>query len=185
MDLTLINKGKNKGEALVFNLLGQDERKPIKDRNRLSKSDICDLQAAGYRIVSRNVAGKDLDYLQVGFKLYRPMTTWHHCELNVQIDSNGDDKADQELVGTRNVYVPGFSKIPSGFYSILLNANKARKLRADFEKEVWEGNSKAVQNYQPAFEGLSVMKFYEQSTIGIVEVNFTNQKKRARKVALK
>ena len=31
VDLTLINKGKNKGEALVFNLLGQDERKPIKD----------------------------------------------------------------------------------------------------------------------------------------------------------
>ncbi|MBG07337.1 MAG: serine protease [Halobacteriovoraceae bacterium] len=173
VNLTLNNSGRNKGEALIFNFLGEDERKPIKDRNRLSKSDICDLQAAGYRIVNRNVSGQDAEYLQVGFKLYRPLTTWHHCELNVQIDSNGDDKADQELVGTRNVYVPGFSKIPNGFYSLLLNANKAREIRAGFERDIADRKPKASQNYQQALEGISLMKFYEQSTVGIVEVDLS------------
>ncbi len=172
-NLTLKNSGKNKGEALIFNLLGKDERKPIKDRNRLSKSDICDLQAAGYRIVRRNSSGQDKEFLQVGFKLYRPLTTWHHCELNVQIDSNGDNKADQELVGTRNMYVPGFSKIPNGFYSILLNANKARELRAVFERDIADKKPKTSQNYQQALEGISMMKFYEQSTVGIVEVDLS------------
>ena len=38
-----------------------------------------------------------LRILQVAVKLYEGMTTWNTCELNVQIDSDGDNKVDQEI----------------------------------------------------------------------------------------
>ncbi|MEE2743859.1 MAG: S8 family serine peptidase, partial [Bdellovibrionota bacterium] len=182
VDLGLKNKGKNAGEALIFNLLGEDERKPIKDLADITKSDICDLEAAGYRLVKR----KEVVFLQLAMKLYKPMTTWHHCELNLQIDSDGDNKADQELVGTRNVYVPGLSKLPGNFYSILLDAKKARELRKEFEKDVAEGKKGASQNYQGALLGISGMKYYDQSTVGIIEVDLSliNRNKEG-KIALK
>ena len=71
------------------------------------------------------------------------------------------------------MYVPGFSKIPNGFYSILLNANKARELRASYERDIADNKPKASQNYQQALEGISMMRFYEQSTVGIIEVDLS------------
>jgi hypothetical protein len=136
--------------------------------------------------VKRDIQGQEKIYFQVAIKLFKPVTTWHHCELNVQIDSNGDNKADQELVGTRNVDVPGFSKIPEGFYSILLDAGKARSLRKQYEQDVSEGKKEASQNYQEAFLGLSQMDFYNQSTVGIVEADLSLLKRNKQgKVALK
>ncbi|MDC0255986.1 hypothetical protein OAK75_13900, partial [Bacteriovoracales bacterium] len=70
--------------------------------------------------------------------------------------------------------------------SILLDAKKARELRKEFEKDVAEGKKGASQNYQGAILGLSEMKYYDQSTVGIIEVDLSllNRNKEG-KIALK
>jgi hypothetical protein len=85
--VTLTNAGKTSGQALPFNLLASDQRKDEARQNSL-RNPICDLQSVGYRVIEKD----SVKYLQVGVKLYNPVTTWHLCEISIQIDANATAK---------------------------------------------------------------------------------------------
>ncbi len=180
-ELKLKNEGINVGEALVFNLLGKDERKsdPHNDQY-LSKA--CDLQAAGYRILNKEVDGKVIKVLQIAAKLYEPLTTWDACELSVLIDADGDGKPDQELAGTTlgNIKGLGSPGTDRKFASILLDATKARQIRKDFEVASVAADSankpedkKPVEDYSPAVLDYQAMTTYQNSTVAVIEVDTT------------
>lgn len=163
--LTLTNKGKNDGDALVFNLLGTDERKKILAPVNLSKSTSCDLETAGIRVVDKTIEGTNKKMLQVGIKLYDALTMWQPCDVSLQIDSNGDGVADQELVGTKANYVAGITA--NIFASILLDAKIAREIRKTYEADV----KNVKESYIPALLDASEMKFYDHSDVAVIEMD--------------
>lgn len=163
----LKNDSINSGEAYLFNLLGTAGRKPSK--MDLVHNRACDLQSAGYRVIEKD--GERV--LQIAVKLYEGMTTWHRCEANVQIDSNNDNLADQELAGLPLSSLPGLSV--GGFGSLLLDANQARQIRKKFEvdfhapQEPGKPKATVVENYLPAVVDLRGMNVFDGSTLAIVE----------------
>jgi minor extracellular serine protease Vpr len=165
--LTLTNKGQNDGDALVFNLLGTDDRKKVLPPLNLSKSTGCDLEAAGIRIVDKTVDGADKKVLQVGVKLYDALTFWQPCDISLQIDSDGDGVADLELVGTKANYLAGITS--DTVASLLLDAKAVRDIRAAYEV-----SPKTVkENYVPALVDAGEMKFYDHSDVAVIEADVT------------
>lgn len=164
-ELELINDGQNKGTAYLFNLLGVDSRKPNKNVNNEPNRN-CDLQSAGYRIVEKE--GKRI--LQVAAKLYEGMTTWNRCEVNVQIDSNDDNKADQEIAGIPQSDLPGLTG--DAFISLLLDGNKARQMRAQYEADLLK-NGTATENYSAAVLDQRKMIIFDNSTLAIIEADIS------------
>ncbi|WP_088617326.1 S8 family serine peptidase [Bdellovibrio sp. SKB1291214] len=160
-ELKLVNKSINKGEAYLFNLLGKDARKKDAKPDSTHNKN-CDLQSAGYRVIT----GQDgKRYLQVGLKLYEGMTTWHRCEVNVQIDSNGDGLADQEMSGMMASDLPGFPA--DQFMTMLLNANKAREIRKGYEAAISRGET-VTENYGGAVVDMLPMATFDNSTLAII-----------------
>lgn len=158
--LKLSNPSEQQSSALLFNLLGEDERKPYADD---FTSRECDLQLAGYRIIQKN----SQDVLQVAVKTYRTMTTWHACEVSVLIDVDQDGRPEQEIVG-----VPG-NRLPGGqggetFVSYLLDAPRARELRRSFEAEVIKDPA-LKENYSAAVQNVGGMQVFNKSSIAVVE----------------
>jgi minor extracellular serine protease Vpr len=168
VNLLLVNKGQNTGDALVFNLLGTDDRKVLTPPMNLSKSTTCDLEAAGIRVVTKSDAkGAERKMLQVGVKLYDALTQWQPCDISLQVDSNNDGIADLELLGIKAGYVSGITF--DIFASLLLDAQSAREIRKNFElapKEVKE-------NYLPALRDVAEMKFYDHSDVAVIETDIT------------
>jgi len=162
--LTLTNSGKSSGDALIFNLLGQDERKTILNPANVSANTMCDLEAAGIRIVEKTDKGQTTKVLQIGVKLYDAMTFWQPCDVSLQIDSNNDGIADQELVGIQANYVAGITA--NIFASLLLDAEAARAIR--YDTETVQG---AVENYIPALLDVRDMKFYNHSNVAVIETD--------------
>ncbi len=167
------NKGANSGDVLLFNLLGTDSRKEDKSHDSVHNLE-CDLQVAGYRIVDN---GEGHLALQVAAKLYNPLTTWNTCELNVQLDSNGDQVADQEIAGVPQERLPGITG--THFVSMLLDSSLLREKRKAFEAEIHSGNHKAKEDYTAAVQDTSDMTIYDQSTIAIVEADLSLLVRRA------
>lgn len=158
--LMLKNSSGQAARALLFNLLGTDERKPFVDD---FTSRECDLQMAGYRIVQKN----SQDVLQIAVKTYRSMTTWHMCEVSVLIDTDQDGVPEQEIVG-----VPG-SRLPGGqggetFVSYLLDSPKARDLRRQFETDVVKDPA-LKENYSTAVQNVGAMQVFNKSSVAVVE----------------
>lgn len=158
------NTSANVGYAYPFIKLAADKRK-VDTKNDIANDTGCDLQSAGYRILERD--GKRV--LQVALKLYDAQTTWNRCELNMQLDANGDGITDQELVGTLGSYIPGVTI--SQFASILLDGNKARKLRQQFEEDFATNPTQAQENYSTAVVGSRQMFKFDLSTLTILEVD--------------
>ncbi|MFZ3230565.1 MAG: S8 family serine peptidase [Pseudobdellovibrio sp.] len=167
------NANDNVGDALLFNLLAKDERKPQADSYMTSD---CDLQAAGYRLVSRkNPQGQIEDFLQVAVKTYKPMTTWNSCDISLLIDSNNDGIAEQELLGTNLKNIP--NQKSEEFASMLMDATKVRELRKAFETEVESVKNDAVklaamkdkEKYDSAFIDQQAMTMYNNSTVVVIE----------------
>ncbi|MGE0763101.1 MAG: S8 family serine peptidase [Bdellovibrionales bacterium] len=165
-ELTLVNRGTQAGLALPFNLIGTDRRKPQPDVTDSFRSRSCDLESAGYRIVRKEVDGELQDMLQFAVKIFEPVTTWHYCEISVQIDSNNDQLADQELVGINGANLAGLGGL--GFSSLLLDAVKARSIRLTFEKELGSGKEEQL-NYAESVQDLQPMRVFENSTLAVVE----------------
>lgn len=128
--LNLKNASPHSGAAYLFQLLGQDGLKATQGLKHRGLSTACDLESVGYRTVKIETAGKQHEVLQMALKLYNPVTTWNSCEFSVQIDANGDGIADQELAGLDRQNTEGLGK---GMASLLLNANRARTLRKEYE----------------------------------------------------
>ncbi len=163
--LTLNNKGQNNGDALVFNLLGLDERKTINPPLNISKSTSCDLEAAGIRIIDKDIDGVSKKYLQVGIKLYDALTMWQPCDISLQIDTNKDGVADLELLGIKANYVSGIAA--DTFASLLLDAKLAREIRKDFEL----APQTAKENYLPALIDGSKMMYYNHANVAVIEAD--------------
>ena len=165
--ITLTNKGQNAGDALLFNLLGIDERKTVAGPLKLSKSKSCDLEAAGLRIIEKNVDGESKKFLQVGIKLYDVLTMWQPCDISMQIDTDHDDIADLELLGIKANYVSG---IPGeGFTSLLLDAKAVREVRKDYELNPTSNK----ENYSAALISQSEMKYYNHGSVAVVEADLS------------
>lgn len=164
-EVKIDNHGINKGSAHLFNLLGLDGRK--KDpKPDLAHNRNCDMQSAGYRIIEKE--GTRL--LQVAVKLFESMTTWNTCELNIQIDSNNDNITDQELAGVPQDSLPGLTA--TTFASLLLDGNKARQLRQDFEV-AHAKDSKIEENYSTAIVEMREMQVFDNSTLAIIEADIS------------
>lgn len=163
-EVVLQNPSTNKGVAFLFNSLGVDSRK--KDaKPDLAHNRNCDMQSAGYRIVEKDGAR----VLQVAVKLYERMTTWNSCELNVQIDANGDNKADQEIAGVTQDSLAGLAS--DAFASLLLDGNRARDLRKQYEAALLVDAKNAKEDYTSALLGMRGMQVFDGSTLAIVEAD--------------
>ncbi len=167
VNLKLVNKGQNDGDALVFNLLGTDERKVLTPPFNLSKSTTCDLEAAGIRIVDKEVDGATKKVLQVGIKLYDALTMWQPCDISLQVDTNNDGVADLELLGIKASYVAGITQ--DIFASILLDAKMARGIRTAYEMSP----KTTKESYIPALLDAGEMKFYDHSDVAVIETDIT------------
>lgn len=165
-ELTLENTGINEGPVYLFNLLGVDNRKP-NNRPDYFPNRNCDMQSAGYRIIEKD--GSRI--LQIAVKLYEGMTTWHACEVNVQIDSNNDNKTDQEIAGLPASSLPGLTT--DNFISLLLDGNKAREIRKVYEQKV-KADPKVKENYTEAIQDMRDMVLFDNSTLAIIEANINN-----------
>lgn len=164
--LTLTNTGKSNGDALIFNLLGQDERKTVLNPNNMSSNTTCDLEAAGIRIVEKTDKGQTTKVLQIGVKLYDAITFWQPCDISLQIDHDNDGIADQELVGIQANYIAGIGAATP--MSLLLDAQKAREIRLDFEL-----TAGVEENYIPAIVDARSMSFYNHSNVAVVETDLS------------
>lgn len=182
-ELTLTNRGFQSGVAMPFNLLGSDTRK-VNPHHDPFMTKACDLQAVGYRIVEKMVGDQKLKVLQIGMKVYEPMTTWNLCELSVLIDSNGDQQAEQELAAVQLGNVKGLSTPTNEnmFASILLDATKARQIRADFEQRSAigpvDGKPVEEENYAEAVIDMLPLQPNNHSTVHMVEVDVTKLARR-------
>ncbi len=177
-DLTLTNGNQNGGEVLLFNLLGEDERKPGADTYMASE---CDLQSAGYRLITRaDAKGAAETVLQIAVKTYKPMTTWNSCDISILIDANQDGIAEQELLGSPMKSIPG--QLIEEFASTLIDATKARGLRKNYEtlldaakadpKKLAELKDK--EKYDAALIDQRGMTLFNNSTVVIVEAAVAN-----------
>ena len=165
--VTLENKAASSGDALIFNLLGQDERKTVLNPNNMSATTLCDLEAAGIRIIDKTVEGQTTKVLQVGIKLYDALTFWQPCDVSLQIDANNDGVADQELLGIKADYVSGITA--QIFASLLLDADMARNLRAAYEMDP----AGTKENYLAAIQDVREMKFYNHSNVAVIEADLS------------
>ncbi|MFK7823089.1 MAG: S8 family serine peptidase [Oligoflexales bacterium] len=158
--LKLKNLGSQTGEALIFNLLAEDDRKNgVGPLDRVF--DICDLESVGYRIYLKELEGEVVPMLQIAAKHYSPLTSWNHCEISVQIDGTGDGIADQELLGTdARSLSRNFGR--NSFESILTNAKLMRIIRSEYDAG-GEGE------YAPAFLDRQNFFTYQYGTIAILE----------------
>lgn len=165
--LTLKNTSKSSGDALVFNLLGVDERKTILNPENHSSTTLCDLESVGIRIVDKTTEGVNTKVLQIGVKLYDTMTFWQPCDVSLQIDADNDGITDQELIGIRADYVSGITQ--EIFASLLLDAKMARNIRAEFEGDT----ANVKENYVPAIMDSRDMLFYNHSNVAVIETELS------------
>ncbi len=172
-DLQLTNSSPNPGLAFIFNLLGKDDPKDNQGLRNRSFSTSCDLESVGYRTVITEVDGKNVEVLQMALKLYNPLTRWNACEFSVLIDSNGDGIADQELAGANRANTEGLG---NGMASLLLDANKARALRKEYDSKV-AANNEASLDFSTAVQEMMGILAVEQSTFMIIQTSTASLKK--------
>lgn len=166
VDLKLNNKSKNSASALVFNLLDFDARK--KSMGEFFSRG-CDLQTVGYRILNTKDSKGNLEQvMQFGFKLYSAVTTWQACEVNVQFDLDGDSKTDIEVAS-----VP--STPASAAMTVVLDAAKARTLRATYDAEIKAGKTAELNMGEAAIDARSIFA-PSPSAIAVLEVKVSDLK---------
>ena len=163
VDVELTNNGASAGEALLFNLLGSDQRVDRARSNTLRGDNTCDLHSAGYRIVEQEIEEQPTLVLQFAAKLYHPRTTWNLCTLSVQFDSDGDGIANQELIGeTIAAIQKGSNTDASMFLSMLTDAHKLRTIQRAIELEG------RPRNYVDAVISVLPLNLYRNSTLMVV-----------------
>ncbi len=174
LSVTLKNESSMKGVAYPFQLLGRDARKPDPGALSSIRSRACDLKSSGYRLIKRKAGDAEKVFLQVAVKLFESVSDWQACDVSVQIDRDADGSVDLEWVATRGAKLPGFLKSsPDGFYSILLDARKARNLRQTFESEQRgsRGESKLEEDYREAVKSVSAYTPFNQSSVNMMELD--------------
>lgn len=171
--LALQNKGLNVGEALLFNLLGVDERKPALHPEDSARK-FCDLQAVGYKVIEKVIENKPVQVLQIAAKFYEPLTNFSFCELTVLIDGNKDGKPDQELAAVPLDNIEGLAAPGRQYASVLLDFAKMRSIRIEAETKAKQSAARPAINYGPAvISGLGMLP-KNHSTVHIVEAVISN-----------
>ncbi len=140
------NTGAVSGDVLAFNLIAKDEI------DVTHRAGACDLSSAGYRVVTRRVGNVDKSFVDFAVKLASPLSTWHHCEVSVQVDSNNDGKAEQEIAGTYDEDLRAQAREgDAAFGTFLVDAARMRSIKVGLERGV--GDSKdfvtSVLDVQP------------------------------------
>jgi hypothetical protein len=169
-ELKLENTSLNDGVVELFNTIAVDDRKPSAGSDSAILSRSCDLHAVGYRLVEK----EEKKMLQIGLKIYSPVSNWQACELSVQIDSDKDGQPDQEIGGLPHNYLSGLSDIvPAGFYSVLLDFDKARAIREAHENDVRANNGRSGTplSYVPALLDVNTMNVYHNSHLTVMEID--------------
>lgn len=174
VELSLKNEGTVEGVALPFNYLGGDDR-AVAERENPSRINDCDMQSAGWRIVSKDIEGKKTDMLEVAVKLYHPLTSWQVCDVSVLFDSNGDGVADQELVGTNMATMTANQAQVAMFGSLLTDAAKMRSIRKTYE----EAFPKGVENYTEAIIDMQDYLSFEHATVAVLQADLSKIAKTA------
>ena len=172
-NLVLKNGGIAPGMVLPFNLLGQGTPKQPVNPSNSWMSTTCNLKTAGYRIVtSKDDDGKQATYLQFAYELYQPLSNWTYCEINVLFDKDGDGKPDLELAG---VYAPTMfgASFPYQNASVLINAEKMRDIRSDYETKLRQGLPVAPPNYVPSIMAIDAMMGFPDSTVAVMQVDIS------------
>lgn len=179
--LKLANTGAHDAEVLAFNLLDVDARK-VNERQEQFVSRACDLAAAGYRILQKEIDGRQTTVLQVAAKLYEPLTSWQACDFSVLFDANGDALPDQELAVVRRGTVTGLAAPGKDeeIIGILVDSVKAREIREAAEKAPADKDGKKKEpNYAGALIDSAGLMMYEHGTIVVIEAEVQNLTKRA------
>jgi minor extracellular serine protease Vpr len=159
------------GKILPFYLLGRDPQKPSAGTLSNIRSTACDLESAGFRFLEKSVGLTQKTYLQIGVKLYDRVSDWESCEISVQIDKTGNGESDLEWVALRSTSLPGLKRqVPEGFYSLLLDAKKARELRSDFETTQRTNPNDDEEDYRSALLYAGDYRPYHQSTVTMMEI---------------
>lgn len=160
------NLGPSTGSAYLFELLGQDARKPLVLDTSLSAA--CDLESVGQRLIERN--GELI--LQLATKIYNPITDWSICDINVEFDFDGDEISDKEIIGTAIEGLPGFAEEDAnGFSSAYFDSKKLRDLISTYRKEIaLQPVARPRLDFKPAFLSSAPMITFDHSTLAIVEV---------------
>jgi len=164
--VTVDNKGLAAGQALLFNLLGQDERKDSTDP---FLSVACDLQSSGYKIVKKN----GVSVLQVAAKLYNPVTNWRTCDLNVEFDLDGDGETDKEIIGSGSGGLPGLvAPVAAGFGSVLVDTKIINDIYSKYlEAIALQPEQPPGLDFSPSFLDARIFNAFDNSTLAITEVN--------------
>lgn len=154
------------GWAFLFQLLGEDARKPLVSDSSLSSA--CDLESVGFRTIEAD----GTKILQFATKIYNPITNWNTCDVIVEMDLNGDGISDREIIGTEIENLAGVAQgTEAGFKSAYFDSQKLRDIIAEYRKEVsLQKPEPPTINYQPASLGVSNMFVFDHSTLAIVEV---------------
>ena len=179
VELALKNESVNAGEALLFNLVAKDERKPLSPS--FMNAD-CDLQAVGYRIVEKDTDEGKAQFVEFGVKVYKPMTTWNSCDISVLVDSDKDGVVEQEILGANTAVIPNFgSEI---FASTLIDTVKAKEIRKAFEAKIEASKNdpealqklKDEEKYNDAVVDQQDLTVYNNSTVVIVQARIDQLK---------
>jgi minor extracellular serine protease Vpr len=173
ISLDIANPSAVKGEILPFYLLGNDPEKPSAGPLAAIRSRACDLESAGFRFLEKQSGLTQKSFLQLGVKLYDLVTDWESCNLSVQIDTDNDGEADLEWVGITESSLPGLDRLaPAGFYSVLLDAKKAKTIRSQFERvqRDSQGQSTVEQDYADAILHVGEYKPFHQSSVTMMEI---------------
>lgn len=162
-EILLNNAGIHKGTGYLFNLLDVDLRKKGNRDDNVNDLN-CDIQSAGYRVIEKN----NTRVLQIAVKLYEGVSTWNTCEVNVQIDGDGDNLTDQEISGVTEDSLPGLTA--SNFISLLLDGKKARQIRKTFEDD-FKKDPSLEEDYSSAVVDKRAFQKFDNSTLAILEAN--------------
>ncbi len=179
--LLLMNNSQFAGDVYPFNLLSLDERKP---EHTITKLSTCDLQAVGFRYQAKEVKsqievdGKQVeatnlvDTLQLGIKLFNPLTDWHQCVVSVEFDTDLDGEVDYLMLSGRLDRMP-VSSSGTTYASLLIDNKKREELIAKNMKDNIENPSAAGINLDLTEAVVSSLeaKPFHHSTLNIVEVD--------------
>ncbi len=165
--LTLKNDSRFAGEVYPFNLLSKDERKRKATETRTST---CDLEAVGFRYTTGTNDIKNI--LELGIKLYNPLTNWQHCLVRVEFDTDIDGQADFMLIAGRNDR-NSIGSSSTDYVSYLLNNKIREQLIAENLKQNLS-SSKTIGislDLQKAVVSALEMVPMNHSTLSIVKVD--------------
>lgn len=176
--LSVSNNSNHSGDFHLFNLISLDGRKSETNKITDFMTTDCDLQSAGYRILSKkNADGEQKKVIQFAVKVYKQMTTWQSCDVSVLFYSDKKMLFDQELVATQLATV-----IPQGekkMASLLIDAAEARSIRNMVEREIEvnENDPAALKDlkdkldYSLAVSDYQDIQLYNSSTLIIMEAD--------------